>query len=298
MSENMSIPNNVGPDIHRVSPLPPSMPPGSFPVDQIFHSQISSSAGPSPSVTLLDDRKGLQPNEKLIFTNQMTNTGAVINFTEIIYSDSMRGYRVYRREHQVSPFFRLLSTNNMLLLAASLSLLLSCLVHTSASQFHLLHWLLLSDSADDTFVQSSPDFDSETHLKVFSLSKLKIMACVFFWLLFIMQLIRAYRSVYVEEVLAIRGIGLQFTSYGVFNRVREKRFVDRKLIRFIVIHDTFYRYQPIFFFLPRLRANRGDWCTSVRRCRVCPCSVIPSTEFAMCCTGRRNTGQVWPIFKP
>ncbi|CCW60198.1 unnamed protein product [Phytomonas sp. EM1] len=214
--------------------------------DRVFHPSINSSVGPSPSVILLDDRKGLQPTEKLVFANQTTNTGALINFTEIIYSDSMRGYRVYRREHQVSPFFRLLSTNNMLLLAASLSFLLSCVVHTSASQLHHLHWLHLSGATDSNRMRSGLDSGIEKQLKAFASLKLNVTACIFFWTLLMIQLIRAYRSVYVEEVLAIRGIGLQFTSFGVFNHVREKRFVDRMLIRLIAIHDAFYRYQPIF----------------------------------------------------
>ncbi|KPI90661.1 hypothetical protein ABL78_0257 [Leptomonas seymouri] len=57
----------------------------------------------------------------------------------------------------------------------------------------------------------------------------------------------AFTRVYVEEVFVMRGVGLQFTSYGIFNTLRYKVFVDLQMLRSLVIHDAFFRYQPIFY---------------------------------------------------
>ncbi|GET86144.1 hypothetical protein, conserved [Leishmania tarentolae] len=57
----------------------------------------------------------------------------------------------------------------------------------------------------------------------------------------------ALRRVYVEEVLIMRGVGLQFSAYGIFNTLRYRRFVDLLMLRSLVIHDSFFRYQPMFF---------------------------------------------------
>lgn len=66
-------------------------------------------------------------------------------------------------------------------------------------------------------------------------------------LLLARRLSSAFTRVYVEEVLVMRGVGVQFSSYGIFNTLRYKRFVDLKMLRSLVIHDAFFRYQPIFF---------------------------------------------------
>lgn len=76
------------------------------------------------------------------------------------------------------------------------------------------------------------------------------MTCV---VLFISTLLLAQRlsgavgRVYVEEVLVMRGVGLQFSAYGIFNTLRYRLFVDLHMLRSLVIHDAFFRYQPMFF---------------------------------------------------
>ncbi|KAG5485744.1 hypothetical protein LSCM1_07155 [Leishmania martiniquensis] len=57
----------------------------------------------------------------------------------------------------------------------------------------------------------------------------------------------ALRRVYVEEILVMRGVGLQLSAYDIFNTLRYRRFVDLLMLRSLVIHDAFLRYQPIFF---------------------------------------------------
>eukprot|EP00796_Vickermania_ingenoplastis_P011397 gene11397-7902_t len=61
------------------------------------------------------------------------------------------------------------------------------------------------------------------------------------------RMFNAFTSVYIEEVVVVAGVGLQLTSYGIFNTVRSSTFVDLSMIRSLVIHDAFFRYQPIFF---------------------------------------------------
>lgn len=61
------------------------------------------------------------------------------------------------------------------------------------------------------------------------------------------RMFSAFTSIYIEEVVVIAGVGMQLTSYGIFNNVKSSTFVDLTLIRSIVIHDTFFRNQPIFF---------------------------------------------------
>ncbi|KAG5498504.1 hypothetical protein JKF63_02790 [Porcisia hertigi] len=66
-------------------------------------------------------------------------------------------------------------------------------------------------------------------------------------LLLVKRLSGALNRVYVEEVLVMRGVGLQFSAYGIFNTLRYRHFVDLLMLRSLVIHDAFFRYQPIFF---------------------------------------------------
>ncbi|CAG9569313.1 conserved hypothetical protein [Leishmania major strain Friedlin] len=65
--------------------------------------------------------------------------------------------------------------------------------------------------------------------------------------LLIKRLSCALSRVYVEEVLVMRGVGLQFSAYGIFNTLRYRHFVDLLMLRSLVIHDAFFRYQPMFF---------------------------------------------------
>ncbi|CAJ1014108.1 GPI-GlcNAc transferase complex, PIG-H component, putative [Leishmania lindenbergi] len=65
--------------------------------------------------------------------------------------------------------------------------------------------------------------------------------------LLVKRLSGALSRVYVEEVLVMRGVGMQFSAYGIFNTLRYRHFVDLLMLRSLIIHDAFFRYQPIFF---------------------------------------------------
>ncbi|KAG5506873.1 hypothetical protein JIQ42_07589 [Leishmania sp. Namibia] len=92
-------------------------------------------------------------------------------------------------------------------------------------------------SVSYTQVTSTPALDT-------SLTLLLLLLSTF---LLVKRLSGALSRVYVEEVLVMRGVGLQFSAYGIFNTLRYRRFVDLLMLRSLVIHDAFFRYQPIFF---------------------------------------------------
>lgn len=64
---------------------------------------------------------------------------------------------------------------------------------------------------------------------------------------------------YIEEVIVVAGVGIYITSYGLWNNVRHTSFMDACLLRSLVIHDAFFRYQPIFF----LSATVESWPSRV-----------------------------------
>ncbi|KAG5485072.1 hypothetical protein CUR178_08042 [Leishmania enriettii] len=92
-------------------------------------------------------------------------------------------------------------------------------------------------SVSFTQVTSTPALDTSLTLVLLLLSTF----------LLVKRLSGALSRVYVEEVLVMRGVGLQFSAYGIFNTLRYRRFVDLLMLRSLVIHDAFFRYQPIFF---------------------------------------------------
>lgn len=98
--------------------------------------------------------------------------------------------------------------------------------------------------AHSTGVASS--YSQPTHSA--SLDTSVTFALLFFSVLLLAKrLSSAVTRVYVEEVLVMRGVGLQFSSYGIFNTLRYKVFVDLQMLRSLVIHDAFFRYQPLFY---------------------------------------------------
>ncbi|KAK7201839.1 GPI-GlcNAc transferase complex, PIG-H component [Novymonas esmeraldas] len=86
-------------------------------------------------------------------------------------------------------------------------------------------------------VTSVPAFDSSVTCVLLLLSTLLLAK----------RLTGALTQVYVEEVLVMRGVGLQLSAYGLRNTLRYRHFVDLLMLRSLVIHDAFVRYQPMFF---------------------------------------------------
>ncbi|KPA74786.1 hypothetical protein ABB37_09069 [Leptomonas pyrrhocoris] len=93
---------------------------------------------------------------------------------------------------------------------------------------------------------SSSSYTQATHAAALDVT-VTIVLFFFSVVLLAKRLSSAFSRVYVEEVLVMRGVGLQFASYGIFHTLRYKVFVDLQMLRSLVIHDAFARYQPIFY---------------------------------------------------
>ncbi|EPY37563.1 phosphatidylinositol glycan, class H, partial [Angomonas deanei] len=148
----------------------------------------------------------------------------------------MRSYRLYRVGQMGTiadnkAILHLMGPNDVFLLF--LGVLFGFLL-TPAFREGTPHWV--SEDAKLADSETSP-----------TKSWLKIGVVVVCFGLFILRMLLTFQRVYVEEVLAIRGVGIQIVSYGVFNNVKRIKFIDWKMIRSLVIHDSFFRYRPIFF---------------------------------------------------
>jgi hypothetical protein len=50
-----------------------------------------------------------------------------------------------------------------------------------------------------------------------------------------------------QEVVAMRGVGVQVTNYSVTGAVVSRKFIDKDLIRSVFIHEGYFRHQAVFF---------------------------------------------------
>lgn len=222
-----------GPEINSLAPQQAN----SLPPLHEYSSPVTSGA----THAALSNRRGLPVQAKVLVADDTTNTGAVVRLVEVQFGDAMRSYKVYRQESLVRPFFRLFSVNDILAMTITLTFFLSCVVSISADhQDHLPEWLQRAAANSDA-VHARSQLEKTASMRV----RLAVGCVGLAFLAF--RFVCAYRRVYVEEVLAIRGVGLQLTTFGVFDQVRERRFIDLKMIRSMVIHDAFFRYQPLFF---------------------------------------------------
>lgn len=203
--------------------------------------------------TAVADGCGLGEAEKVLLQNHVTNARCVVDLVQVDFSEAMRGYRVYRQEYKRPVALRLFNASDAVLLAVSVSFLLSCIVsirgtwggadsgdaHPSVRAQYRRRPRGLNATSEVDAIRAQLE-DS------FSL-KVRLFALVITIFVLIVRLVLATQRVFLEEIFAIKGLGLQLTSYGVFNQIKSRRFIDLKLIRTFVIHDAFFRYQPIFF---------------------------------------------------
>lgn len=205
-----------------------------------------------PTHVCVLDGKGLGPTETVLLSKQLTNTHAVIDLVRLDFSDAMRGYRVYKQDLSTRPWLRLFGTNDMMLLAVAVSFLLSCVVSLNGAAVASTDPLLAKAARGWWWGSASAPENPETARRRALLEesfffKVRLSLSVLCFLLVAIRFLFALQRVYIEEVIAIRGVGIQLTDYGVFNQIRRRQLIDMKLIRSLVIHDAFFRYQPIFF---------------------------------------------------
>lgn len=207
---------------------------------------------PFPTRVSVSDGKGLGMSEVTLMKKQSTNTRAVIDVALLNYSEAMRGYRVYKHNRSAHPWLRLFSTNDMILLAMAVSFFLSCLVSLDRSTTTISDPPAAKVQRHRWFNAVTSPTNHEVariraQLEESFFFKVRLVVFVLCTLLAVLRFVFALRKVFVEEVIAIRGVGLQLTDYDVFGRIKRRTFIDAKLIRSLVIHDAFFRYQPIFF---------------------------------------------------
>lgn len=224
----------------------------------------SSAAAPSasPSRSRAHDNAGIasgrtrtpvvntntDSTQKVLIRDHVTNTRAIVTLVQIDYSAAMRAYRVCRQDDMgesvfMRPVLRLLNVYDLLISAALLVFLMPFVIGATAPVPHLPSWFTKEDATTHVhrFGRSSDLYTTALSLQT---RLLLLLTCV---LVLALRLYGASRRLYVEEVLAIRGVGLQVSTYGMFNTLLSTTFYDLQLIRSIVIHDAFFRYQPIFF---------------------------------------------------
>lgn len=175
--------------------------------------------------------KDVEPEEKVLVERHITNSGATVRVVRVDYSSGMRAYRITQASYlsdgaDVPALLRLVSVNDLLLI----SIIVSCLLPYVLPVSGWVHQAAHAGALDDWI--------SSGKLLLVVLTLLAVLLA---------RLLRAYRRVYMEEVIAIRGVGLQMRTYGIFGQVKAEVFVSRSMIRSLVIHDAFFRFQPIFF---------------------------------------------------
>lgn len=89
-----------------------------------------------------------------------------------------------------------------------------------------------------------PAFLRESFPSLRSVALIAIIPCI---IVPLWHMYSAFTRIYIEEVVVVGGVGLQLLSYGIFNTVKSSTFVDASMVRSLVIHDAFFRFQPIFF---------------------------------------------------
>ncbi|ORC86421.1 phosphatidylinositol glycan, class H [Trypanosoma theileri] len=199
----------------------------------------------------------------LLASNHKTNSNAVVDVFQVNYSDSVRLYRVSRRDAlgpQTPPILRLFSPNDLMLLIVFVALELPSLP-TFVDYLRSIGvgngWTFFpygesGSNAISSFTMALMPYNGKVswHLP-------RIIPIVICCLVLLYRLITGLRRAHTEEVTVIRGLGIQLTVYNIFGRIISQRFVEHKLIRALIIHDAYFRCQAIFF-LSAIVENEGD----------------------------------------
>ncbi|AAZ11479.1 hypothetical protein, conserved [Trypanosoma brucei brucei TREU927] len=195
----------------------------------------------APPISLPSLRSVDRSSTKVLVAGHISAVNTVLDVFQMDYSESVRMYRVCRRGKngfaKIFPFLRPVYANIALLI-----IVVGCLVGSQAGLRGVL------PNIPQSWVSWSKWTGSGTaeHVVMWQLScfHIFILGCLF---LLILQFVRNLFFVHVDEVTAIRGLGLQLNSYNALGRLCFQRFVDIRLIRSLVIHDAFFRTQVLFF---------------------------------------------------
>ncbi|CCD16909.1 unnamed protein product [Trypanosoma congolense IL3000] len=179
---------------------------------------------------------------KVLVEGHMCCTNSVVDVFQVDHSDFVRTYRVCRRSRHGFrtniPFLNQLSYVDVMFAALFVGLFVDRYDDSSSRLGSFM-------AGEQTLGNVSGVGPREIYPVWWpSLAALVLLLYVF---VMVCRIVSGLLRVNVEEVTAIRGLGLQLNSYHAFGTLCSRRFIDIKLLRSLVIHDAFFRSQAIFF---------------------------------------------------
>ncbi|RNF08848.1 phosphatidylinositol glycan, class H [Trypanosoma rangeli] len=184
---------------------------------------------------------------KVVLESHITSTNVVVDVLQTDYNDCFRSYSVRQR----NPFgrnsliiLRILSVNEIMLLVL---LIFSAVLSLPRFIVPLRGVNDVSFALGDIGSSDSPVVPLLMGNWSPTLSSPRLILVVLCCVVSAWRIAVGLRRAHTEEVMAIRGLGMQLTSYNVFGWILSQRFVELKLIRSLIIHDAFFRCQVIFF---------------------------------------------------
>ncbi|KAH9584257.1 GPI-GlcNAc transferase complex [Trypanosoma melophagium] len=201
----------------------------------------------------------------LLASNHKTSSNDFVDVFQVNFSDSVRLYRVCRRGTvgpHIPPILRLFSLKDLMFLVVFVALELPSL------PMFLDYPRGIGGGSSDGWPFFPSVENGNSAMKSFGMA-LKLYEAAVAWhlprfiplliccLVLLYRLFTGLRWAHVEEVTAIRGLGMQLTIYNIFGRIVSQRFVELKLIRALIIHDAYFRCQVIFF-LSAIVENDGS----------------------------------------
>ena len=178
-------------------------------------------------------------------THHLAIGGKPITLTTDDYSSSLRRY-VVSRDSVAGGIFHVL---DVLLLS------LSALLHLPAvanAHFFESDEALLFSTVPGSVVPYVQSLFNQLFERPYILSWTESISPSLFWsavfaALVCLRLLFRLSGIQRQEVLAMRGVGIQITSYTVTGGVRSRRFIDQDLVRSVFIHEAYFRHQAVFF---------------------------------------------------
>ncbi|RNF27051.1 phosphatidylinositol glycan, class H [Trypanosoma conorhini] len=184
---------------------------------------------------------------KVLLENQVTSTNVVVDVLQNDYDDCFRSYSVRQRNafgRDSLTLLRLLSVNEIMLLVLLVVLAVPSLPRFAGPLQSVKDASFASDDIRNT---SGPIVPLLMENRRPTASSPRLILMVLCCVVSVWRIVAGLRRAHTEEVMVIRGLGMQLTTYNAFGWILSQRFVELKLIRSLIIHDAFFRFQAIFF---------------------------------------------------
>ncbi|EAN84857.1 hypothetical protein C3747_190g22 [Trypanosoma cruzi] len=199
------------------------------------------------SETKTDSVSSRHVSPKVLLEGHITSTNVMVDVFQTDYNDCFRSYRVCQRNPfgpNTSFLLRIFSVNDVMLLLVLIALALPSLP-TFLGPLQGANWMYFSLNGTEKKIDGVVPLLMDKWTPNSFLPRLFLM--IFCCILSVWRMVAGFQRAHIEEVMVIRGLGMQITNYNVFGWICSQRFIELKLIRSLVIHDAFFRYQAIFF---------------------------------------------------